>query len=527
MTKCEVMTPEFDYIVVGAGSAGSIVASRLTENAATKVLLLEAGPADRNVYITIPLGYAKNFRNPKLNWMYESEPMAGLGGRRTYVPRGKVIGGSGAINGMIYMRGATHDFEDWKAVGCTGWGWDDVRQDFDAIESRLRIGSMQESAHPLSKNYLAAAQHVGIPLNQDFNGANQFGVGYNPVTISMGRRMSSAVAFLKPALGRPNLKIETDASVERVRFEGPRAVGVAYVRGGERHQARAGREVIVAAGAINTPQLLQLSGIGSPALLARHGIGVVAANEAVGRNLQDHVCYDHVYRSRVATLNQELGPIHRRVWAALRYLWSRKGPLACGMTHGGGFVFSRQGLNRPNLQLYFTPSSYELTPSKAGKAPRPDPFPGMMVGLSNCRPTSLGFVEIKSASPHDPPAIHSNLLASDHDMAEMLEGARLIRKLTATPSLSAVIAEELKPGALVQLDADMIADIRARSYSVFHPCCTARMGAGGAVDEKLRVRGVDGLRVIDASVFPNIVAGNINGPTMMVAWRGAGFVMNG
>lgn len=221
------------------------------------------------------------------------------------------------------------------------------------------------------------------------------------------------------------------------------------------------------------------------------------------------------------TLNQELGPLHRRLWVALRYLWDRKGPLACGGTHAGGFVFSREGLNRSNIQLYFTPSSYELTSVK------PDPFPGIMVGFSNCRPTSLGSVEIKSASPVDPPAIQPNFLATKHDITEMLEGARFIRKLSVTPQLATVIAEEIKPGLSIQLDADMEADIRARSYSVFHPCCTARMGAGGVVDEKLRVRGVDGLRVVDASVFPNIIAGNINGPTMMVGWKGAGLVTNG
>jgi choline dehydrogenase len=380
---------------------------------------------------------------------------------------------------------------------------------------------MRDCAHPLTEHYLAAAQQLGLPFNRDFNGAEQYGVGYNPVNIHRGRRMSSATVFLKPAAKRSNLKIETDAVVTRIQFEGRRAVGVTYARGKVEEQARADREVIVSAGAINTPQLLQLSGIGPPGLLSRHGIAVVLANESVGRHFQDHACYDHVYRTRVPTLNQELGPLHRRLWIGLRYLWDRQGPLACGGTHAGGFVYSREGLNRCNIQLYFTPSSYELATAK------PDPFPGMMVGFSNCRPTSLGTVEIRSASPVDPPAIQPNLLGTDHDIAEMLEGARILRSLSAAPSLAKIIAEEVKPGPFVQRDDEMIADIKARSYSVFHPCCTVRMGEGGVVDEKLRVLGVNGLRVIDASIFPNIIAGNINGATMMVGWKGAGLVLEG
>jgi choline dehydrogenase len=372
----------------------------------------------------------------------------------------------------------------------------------------------------LTDHYFGAAQQLGLPFNRSFNGPDQHGVGYNPVNRHRGRRMSSATVFLAPSASKKNLKIETGAHVERIRLENRKAVGVAYVCGGVKKVAVAEREVILSAGAINTPQLLQLSGIGPPGLLARHGIAVVVANEAVGSGLQDHACYDHVYRTRLPSLNQELGPLYRRLWVALRYMWNRTGPLACGGTHAGGFAYSRKGLKRSNIQLYFTPSSYELASVK------PDPFPGIMIGFSNCRPTSSGSVEIKSDSPFEPPAIQPNLLATKHDIAEMLEGALFLRKLSGEPQLSDLIVEEMKPGLSIQKTSELEADIRGRSYSVFHPCCTARMGANGVVDEKLRVQGVTGLRIIDASVFPNIIAGNINGPTMMVAWKGAGIVLN-
>jgi choline dehydrogenase len=281
----------------------------------------------------------------------------------------------------------------------------------------------------------------------------------------------------------------------------------------------------MAAGAINTPQLLQLSGVGPAGLLTRQGIEVIAANEAVGRNLQDHVCYDHYYKVRVPTMNQELRPRLGKLKAGLRYLLFRSGPLAWSTTHAGGFVNSRPGLARPNLQLYFSPLTYDRSPPEVRRMMEPDPFPGLSLSVSSCRPTSLGHVEIKSASALDAPAIQPNLLATDHDLNELLEGARFLRKLAAAPPLATVIEEEFKPGEAMQSDAEMIADIRARGYSIFHPCGTVPMGDDGALDSKLRVRGVENLRVIDASVFPNITTGNINAPAMMVGWKGAGMML--
>jgi choline dehydrogenase len=512
---------EFDYIVVGAGSAGCIVAERLSEDGRSRVLLLEAGPSDRGFFIAMPLGYGMSFYNPRCNWMYWSQPVPGLGGRSTYVPRGKILGGSSSINAMVYIRGAAADFDDWKAMGCPGWGFDDVRPAFEAIEQRLKVGTMADGAHPLCTDYLAAAQHLGIPINHDPNGESQYGAGYYPVTIHKGRRRSSSAVFLRPALRRANLKVETGARVTRIVFDGRKAVGVTYLRGGEVLKARVRREVVVSAGAVNTPQLLQLSGVGPAGLLTRHGVPVVAANEAVGRHLQDHVAYDHYYRSRVPTLNQELGPMLPRLWAGLRYVLWRKGPLAGSVNHAGGFIFSRDGLARPNLQLYFCPSSYDRAPPKTRKLTAPDPFPGLSVTVSSCRPTSRGTVEIESSDPLAPPSIQPNLLATPEDVQELLEGARFLRRLAASPPLAAAITGEFRPGPAVETDAEMVADIRARAYSVFHPCGTARMGEGGAVDERLRLRGVEALRVIDASVFPCVTSGNINAPAMMVGWKGA------
>ncbi len=512
---------DFDYIIVGAGSAGCIVANRLTESGRNRVLLLEAGPSDREFFITMPLGYGKQYANPRLNWMYWSEPIPGFDGRRTYVPRGKVLGGSGSINAMVYIRGAPEDFEDWLNAGNPGWSWKEVKPAYEAIEGHLNIGSTAGGAHGLCQRYFEACQSLGLPINHDPNGSALYGAGYNPLTVHRGRRVSSSTVFLRQAVRRPNLKVETEALVTRILFEGRNAVGVEYSRGMEVKQVRASREVVLSAGAINTPQLLQLSGIGPASLLARHGIAVVAANEAVGRNLQDHVCYDHYYRARVPTLNEQLRPLLGQIKAGLRYVFFRSGPLAWSTTHAGGFMHSRPGLKRSNLQLYFSPLTYDRSPPEARKMSAPDPFPGLSVSVSSCRPTSVGTVEIKSPSPREAPAIQPNLLATEHDVAEMLEGARFIRKLSASEPLAAVIEEEFKPGPSTESDAAMIEDIRARSYSVFHPCGTVAMGEKGALDNKLRVKGVDGLRVIDASVFPNVTTGNINAPAMMVGWKGA------
>jgi choline dehydrogenase len=519
---------DFEYVIVGAGSAGCIVTNRLSAEGRNRILLLEAGPEDKGIQFEMPLGYGLSFYNPKVNWMYWSEPIPGLGGRQVYVPRGKVLGGSSSINAMVYIRGQKEDFDDWRAGGNTGWGWEQAEKAFEAVERDLKVGSMEYGAHSLCQAYFEGVKQLGLPINHEPNGDGQFGAGYNPVNIHAGRRRSTSRVFLRPVYNRQNVKVEVDAHARRVLFADRRAIGVEYVKGGETLKARALREVILCSGAIGSPQLLQLSGVGPAELLKRHGIPVITANEAVGRNLQDHVCYDHYYRARMPTVNQQLRPLWGKLWQGMRYLLTRSGPLAGSMNHAGGFVYSRPGLARPNLQLYFCPSSYDRTPPKTRKMTEPDPFPGFSVSVSSCRPTSTGSVEIRSADPTVAPAIQLNLLATMHDVLEMLEGSQFLRKLAATPALSAIIQEEFNPGPSVSKEEDLIADIRARGYSIYHPCGSCKMGpdpATSAVDAKLKVHGTIGLRVIDASIFPNIVAGNINAAAMMVGQRGAELIL--
>ena len=532
---------DFDYIVVGAGSAGCVLANRLTENGRHKVLLLEAGGSDSRFFLRMPIGYGMSFYNPQVNWMYRTGPEASLAGRQGYWPRGKVLGGSSTINAMVFVRGQREDFDGWKALGNPGWGWDDVLPYFRKMEDSARgpnawrgrggplaITDVSRDLHPLCATWLRAGAELGLPRNDDFNGATQEGVGLYEITTRKGRRESAATAYLDPARGRANLAIETGAQVTRIGFDGTRAAGVTYVQDGTIRSARAAREVILCAGAINSPLLLQHSGIGPAAHLQAHGIPVVRDHPAVGQHMQDHLCIDHLYRSRVPTLNEVLRPWHGKLWAGLRYVAARRGPLALSVNQGGGFVRSRPGLDRPNMQLYFSPVSYTRAP--AGKRPlmSPDPFPGFLLSAQPCRPTSRGFVQVRSADPFDAPVIVPNSLATAHDIEELLEGALLLRRLAATPAFAAVIAEEMKPGRAAQSRDELIDDIRRRASTVFHPVSTCRMGPDpqeSVVDHTLRVHGIGGLRVIDASVFPAVTSGNTNAPAIMVGEKGADLVL--
>lgn len=531
---------EYDYVIVGAGSAGSVLAERLSADGRHNVLVIEAGGDERRFFVDMPLGYGKLFFDSRVNWMYRAEPDPGLAGQADHWPRGKILGGSSSINAMVYMRGHGADYDDWEAAGNPGWGWSEVLRAYREIEDNeaggddwrgaggpLFISANRRGLHPLVGDFVAAAGKLGLPHTPDFNGARQEGVGHYQLTVKGGRRNSAARAFLRPAMRRPNLRVVTRALVTRVLFEGRRAVGVEYLRGGRREQVRAGREVILAGGAVNSPQLLQLSGIGPADHLSGHGIAVLADNGHVGDHLSDHQGINYTFRVNVPTLNDVLRPWWGKAWVGLQYLLARRGPLSLSINHGGGFFRTSPDRARPNMQLYM--QAFSTLIPREGERPilSPDPFSGMSLGLSNCRPTSTGSIRLRSADPAAAPVIAPNAFSTDHDVAEMLDAVKFLRALAAQEPLRGLIEEELRPGPDCRRDDELIADFRARSGTVYHPCCTCRMApeGQGVVDARLRVHGVAGLRVCDASVFPNQISGNLNAPAMMVGWKGAALIL--
>jgi choline dehydrogenase len=527
----------YDFIIVGSGSAGSVVAERLSASGRYSVLVLEAGGSDRRFYVQMPLGYGKTFFDPAVNWNYKAEPDPGLAGNADHWPRGKILGGSSSINAMVWIRGAPEDYDDWRDAGNPGWGFEDLLPAFKAIEDNqngadrwrgvggpVHVTDMSPGVHPLTHRYLAAAQQAGLPLNPDFNGASQEGAGIYQISTKNGRRMSAARAFLRPAMKRPNVRVEMHAFATRILFEGKRAVGVEYQQNGETKVARAGREVIISGGSINSPQLLQLSGVGPAALLASLGITPVLDNANVGANLQDHVGINYTYRANVPTLNQTLRPWWGKAIVGAQYLLARSGPLSLSINNGGGFFRTDPDRPRPNMQLYF--QAFSTTIPKPGERPllTPDPWPGFSIGLSNARPSSRGEIMIQSANPRVYPKIVANAFSTNADVDEMLAAVKFVRKIAAQPAMAEMIDAEILPGPSIQSDADLIDDFRKRSGTVYHPVSTCRMGpdpASSVVDPRLRVHGIDGLRVIDASIFPGNITGNTNAPAIMTGWKGA------
>jgi choline dehydrogenase len=531
----------FNYVIVGAGTAGCVVASRLSEDGKSNVLVLEAGGSDRTVWIQLPIGYGRTFFDRSINWMYDTEVEPNLDGRTSYWPRGKVIGGSGSINAMVYVRGRPEDFEDWKAMGNTGWGWDDVlpyfrkSEDFDGGETShhgkggpIHVTDISKRAHPICQTFIETAKGLGFAYTPDFNGPSGEGVGIYQINTDKGFRASSANAFLRPALRRQNLTLRTKAHVTRILFEGKTAVGLEYRQGGKLHTVRAKREVILCGGSINSPQLLQVSGIGDGALLQGFGIEVVHDAPAVGQNLQDHLAVSYFYKCSVPTLNDELGPWYGKVKAGLHYLLNRGGPLSMSVNQGGGFVRSSPDKTRPDLQLYFSPVSYTKTSLAKRELLNPDPFSAFLLSFNACRPTSRGHLAIKSPDPLVYPSIRPNYLSTDKDVQDAIIGNRLLRTIAASAPLSDIITEELVPGSHLKTDQDLLDDFRKRADTVYHPVGTCMMGldpAKSVVDARLKVHGIRNLRVIDASIFPTVTSGNTNAPTVMVAEKGAAMVL--
>jgi choline dehydrogenase len=527
-------TAQCDYLVIGAGSAGCVLANRLSENGKHQVTLLEAGGRDSNPWIHVPLGYGKTMFNARVNWMFETEPEPALANRRIKQPRGKVLGGSSSINGLLYVRGQREDYDHWRDLGNSGWAYNDVLPYFKKAEDQQRgtnawhgvggplsVSGLSEK-HPLADGLVAAAMNVGLPYNEDFNGERQEGVGFFQATVRAGLRCSTAAAYLKPARRRANLRVVTDAIATRILFDGPRAVGCSYRVGNEEHRALATKEVILAAGAIQSPQLLQLSGVGPADVLARHGIPIVKDLKGVGANLQDHLQARLIYGCNDrCTLNDDLQSWSRMVRAGMRFALSRQGPLSWWAGLAGGFARTRADLTRPDVQFQLFPFSSDRV------SPKLHSFSGFTILVYKLRPESRGTLHIRSADPLAPPAIKPNYLADPADLRTLLDGVKLVRQIAADPAMAALIKSEHSPGAACSSDADLTDYIRNNAISVYHPVGTCRMGSDpeAVVDNELRVHGLSGLRVVDASIMPNLVSGNTNAATIMVGEKGADLVL--
>jgi choline dehydrogenase len=527
-------TEQCDFLVIGAGSAGCVLANRLSANGKYRVMLLEAGGRDDNPWIHIPLGYGKTLFNTRVNWMFETEPEPALAHRRIKQPRGKVLGGSSSINGLLYVRGQREDYEHWRDLGNSGWGYDDVLRYFKKAEDQQRgasawhgtggplaVSDLSEK-HPLANGLVAAGMNNGLPFNEDFNGERQEGVGFFQATVRGGLRCSTARAYLKPARRRSNLRVITDAMATRILFDGLRAIGCRYRIGNEERVAFVAREVILAAGALQSPQLLQLSGVGPAELSARHGIPIIKDVKGVGANLQDHLQGRLIYEcnDRI-TLNDDMQSWPRMLRAGLRFAWSRKGPLSWWAGLAGGFARTRSDLARPDVEFQLLPfSSDRLSPTLHR-------FSGFTILVYKLRPESRGTVRIRSADPLAPPAIQPNYLADPGDVRTLVDGIKLLRRIAADPAMAALIKTEYSPGAACTNDSDITEFIRRNGISVYHPVGTCRMGrdSEAVVDDELRVQGVSGLRVVDASMMPNLVSGNTNAATIMIGEKGADLIL--
>lgn len=521
-----------DYVVVGAGSAGCAIAARLSEDATASVVLIEAGGPDRNPWIHIPVGYFKTMHNPAVDWRYRTAPDPGLNGRRLEWPRGKVLGGSSALNGLLYVRGQPQDYDHWRQLGNAGWSWNDVLPYFKRSEAQERgADDLHGAAGPLTVSnmrahralcdkFIDAAVAAGIPRNDDFNGPEQEGVGYYQLTMKNGLRCSSATAYLRPARGRKNLTILTHAMTRRIAVTDGRACGVEIERDGQRQTVEARREIILAAGAIGSPQILQLSGIGPGALLQGLGIDVLMDLPGVGENLQDHLQARAVYEVTEPTLNDEVNSWLGQMKIGIEFAFKRTGPMTMGASQVGAFARSRPDAETPDIQFHIQP----LSSQSPGHGL--DRFSAFTTSVCQLRPESRGHVRITSPDPNRHPEILANYLDAETDRRVAVEGVRVGRRIAEAAPLAQIVRDEREPGYAAQTDDEILDWIRSRATTIYHPAGTCKMGQDelAVVDERLRVRGIDGLRVADASIMPTITSGNTNAPAIMIGEKVADMV---
>ena len=530
----------FDFIIVGAGSAGCVLANRLSEAPDQRVLLLEAGGTDSSPWLHVPVGYFKTMHNPRFDWCYVTDPDPGLNGRRLKWPRGKVLGGSSSLNGLLYVRGQGADYDGWAAAGNPGWGFEEVLPYFKKSEDQERgadqfhgVGGPQKVSdirirRKITDAFIEAAVQAGIPRNDDVNGGVQEGVGYFQLTTHRGRRCSTAVGYLRPALKRRNLSVKTGVQVTRLRREGKRICGVEYRERGRPGTAIAARETVLCAGAIGSPQILQLSGIGPGGLCQRLEIPVLRDLPGVGRNLQDHLQIRAVYKCRQRTLNDEINHPLRKVLMGLEYLLLRSGPLTMAasqvaiFTHSGAGASERDDSARPDIQFHFQPLSSDSPGEGVHR------FSAFTSSVCQLRPTSNGRVCINSPHPEQHPSLQPNYLSTEHDCRVAVAAMKVSRKIAAMPALKAVITEEFDPGAQIRSDDQLLEHARNTATTIYHPSCTCKMGPAddhlAVVDHQLKIHGLAGIRIADASIMPNITSGNTNAPAIMIGEKCADMV---
>ena len=526
---------EFDFVIVGAGSAGCALANRLSQSGQHTVALIEAGGRDSSPWIHIPVGYFKTMGHPQIDWGYKTEPDPGLNGRAINWPRGRVLGGSSSINGLLYVRGQSQDYDQWRQLGNDGWGWDDVLPCFKRAENweggenavRGGAGPLHVSKTRLSRDcidrYVDAAVQAGYPYNDDYNGADQEGMGYFQMTAHNGRRCSSAAAYLKPARSRENLNIMTGLATHRVKFDGNRAVAVEVQSGGVKKTIRARREIILSAGAIGSPQILMLSGIGPAENLSNVGVEVKYNLSGVGRNLQDHLQARPVFKCRSSTINTETNSLWKQALIGIEYALKRTGPMTMAASLGTGYLRTRDELETPDIQFHLQPFSTD----KVGTGTHP--FDAFTASVLQLRPESAGHLELRSANPEDHPVIHPNYLATPLDQQTIVSGIKIARKIAQVEPAKSEIIEEYAPGKVIAEDDDeaILNWARDTATTIYHPTGTCKMGSDSqaVVDSRLRVHGCEGLRVADASIMPTIVSGNTNAPAIMIGERASDFIL--